>query len=112
MAGGMNQPIHLPRDADDRVVQCYGVNDAGVVSGTISGTPNRLAVPGLSTVVEIALDADCRVAFGDASVVATANSRILHRGLHLYSMTREQTHVSVLQLSGTDTGGWTMAEVI
>lgn len=109
--GGQTK-LHLPRGVNGEIIQVYEIDDTTVIKGTIGASADRQSVPSGAEVLELSLEADVFVAFGDITVTADSNSRILFRGMHLYTMNIEtQTHVSVLQLTGSDTGSWTMAKL-
>lgn len=109
--GGQTR-LHLPRDIDGASLAIYSVDDTTIVTGTISGTADTRAVPADAECIELTLEGDVYIVFGDSSVLADNTSRRLFRGTHLYTLdVQKQTHISVLQLTVADTGGWTMAKL-
>lgn len=94
----------LPRGADGTSIQCLRPDESTVQQATIGATQQRITLPSDTDVVEISLSADCRIRFGDGTVVATGTSRILLRGTYVYSTSRHHTHMSVIQLTGSDSG--------
>lgn len=103
---------HLPRGVDGTSIQVLRPDEDTVQQATIGATQQRITLPTDTGVVEITVTADCRIKFGGSSVVADANSRALLRGTYVYSTRSLDTHVSVLQLTGTDTGFATVARLL
>lgn len=108
----MQVNAHLPRGQDGTAIQCLRPDEDTVQQATIGATQQRITFPAETDVVEITVTADCRIKFGDGSVVADANSRALLRGTYVYSTDRFMTHVSVIQLTGSDTGNCTAARML
>ena len=92
----------LPRDKHSRIIQTLTPDDTSVVEAAIAPGNNRVALPAQAVVVEVASNADCRMAFGDATVDATVGTRRLFpSGSAVYALTRNATHVAVTSIGGS-----------
>jgi hypothetical protein len=77
----------------------------------IAGGNNRVALPPESEIVEVSASDACRIAFGNASVDATAGTRrIFPSGVCVYKVPPGATHVAVTQV-GTSSGFVTVARM-
>lgn len=103
---------HLPRGQDGTSIQCLRPDEDNVQQATIGASQQRITLPSNTDVVEITLTADSRVKFGGSTVVADANSRALLRGTYVYATDKSMTHVSVIQLTGSDTGNMTATRLL
>ena len=108
----MTKNINLPQSKEGGNVQVYGVDDTSISTGTIGAVADRQAIPIGSDLIELSLEADVFIAFGGSTITADSTSRVLFRGTHLYFLCKDQTNVSVLQLTGADTGTWTIAKLV
>jgi hypothetical protein len=103
---------HLPRGQDGTAIQCLRPDEDTVQQATIGASQQRITFPSDTDVVEITVTADCRIKFGGSTVVADATSRALLKGTYVYSTDRFMTHVSVIQLTGSDSGFCTAARML
>jgi hypothetical protein len=103
---------HLPRGVDGQTIQCLRPDEDTVQQASIGATQQRITLPAETDVVEVTVTADCRIKFGGSTVVADGNSRALLRGTYVYSAIKAVTHVSVLQLTGSDSGNCTAARLL
>jgi hypothetical protein len=103
---------NLPHGADGQPIQVLRPDETTVQQATIGATQQRITLPSDTFLVELSVSADCRVKIGDGTVVADGNSRILLRGTYVYSVRKRDTHISVIQLTGTDTGNATAARLL
>lgn len=103
---------HPPRGQDGSAIQVLRPDEETVQNATIGASQQRITLPSGTDIVEVTVTADCRIKFGGASVVADATSRALLRGTYVYSTDRHDTHVSVIQLTGTDSGICTAARLL
>lgn len=108
----MQVNAHLPRGVDGVSIQTLRPDEDTVQQVTIGATQQRITIPTDSGVIEVTASADCRIKFGGGSVVADGTSRILLRGTYVYSSNRKHTHISVIQLTGADTGFATVARLL
>lgn len=103
---------HLPRGADGTAIQCLRPDEDNVQQATIGASQQRITLPTDTDVVEVTVTADCRLKFGGGAVVADANSRALLRGTYVYATDKYTTHVSVIQLTGSDSGFCTATRML
>ena len=103
---------HLPRGADGSSIQCLSPDEDNVQQATIGASQQRITLPTETDVVEVTVTADSRIKFGGSTVVADGNSRALLRGTYVYSTDKFMTHVSVLQLTGSDSGNMTATRLL
>lgn len=108
----MQVNAHLPRGLDGTSIQCLRPDEDTVQQVAIASGQQRITLPTDTDVVEVTVTADCRIKFGSSSVVADGNSRALLRGTYVYSTDKATTHVSVVQLTGSDTGNATLARML
>lgn len=92
----------LPRDKHSRPIQVLTPDDESVVEVAIAPGNQRVALPTQALVVEVASNADCRIAFGDSAVDVTVGTRrVFPSGTAVYSLTRDMTHVAVTSIGGS-----------
>jgi len=103
---------NLPRGQDGHSIQVLRPEEGTVQQVTIGASQQRITLPDNTEIVEVTASADCRLRFGDGTVVADANSRILLRGTYVYMTDVVDTHLSVIQLTGTDTGNATATRLL
>ena len=108
----MQVNAHLPRGADGTSIQTLRPDEATVQQATIGASQQRITIPTDAGVIETTVSADCRIKFGGSGVVADATSRILLRGTYVYSSNTAHTHISVIQLTGSDSGFMTVARLL
>lgn len=101
----------LPADNGGEAIQVLSPEEDTVQQVSIGATQQRITLPAESDIIELTATADCRVRFGDGSVVADANSRALLRGTYVYSLSAHPdptyTHISVIRLTTDDSGNLT-----
>ena len=102
---------NLPKGQDGQPIQCLRPDENSVAQATIGASQQRITLPTNSDIVEITVTADCRVRFGNSGVVADGNSRALLRGTYVYMTDVPDTHISVIQLTGSDSGNCTVARL-
>lgn len=100
---------HLPRSVDGGNVQVLAPVESTVAVGTIGASSVSVALPANSDIVEIAVSADVRCAFGDSGVVADTSSRVLPKGVYVYVVPEFATHVACLRLTASDVGFFSVA---
>lgn len=106
----------LPYDQNSNLIQVLQPDDTNVTSLTASGTTNSSAISGLSTtrlnVVEVASASDIHMVFGGAGVTATTSSRYFPKGVAVYQLDTTQTHIAVIQASGSSGGPVTVTPMV
>ena len=101
----------LPQDINRQAIQALSPEDGTVVQATIGAGNSRVAVPNESGLVEVAVTAECRMAFGDSAVDAsTGTRRALVAGVYVYRVPAGATHVAFTQI-GSSTGVATVARM-
>lgn len=91
----------MPLDQNGVPIQVLAPISSAKVA--ISGTSARVAIPAGSEVIRVAANGNCYIAFGNSSVVATANDMLFPVGSELFVIPPAATHVAVIQ-DGAATG--------
>lgn len=102
---------NLPKGQDGQPIQVLRPDEDSVAQATIGATQQRITFPANSDIIEVTVTADSRVRIGGSGVVADGNSRALLRGTYVYMTDIYDTHISVIQLTGADTGFCTVARL-
>jgi len=104
--------LEFVRDPGAAPIPALAPDDTSVAEVSIAAGNNRAALPANSTLVEVATQDYCRMAFGASTVDATSTVRRLHPpGISIYKVPAGATHFAVTQI-GTSTGICTVTKLI
>lgn len=105
---------YLPQDKAGASIQTLAPDESTVVELTI-GADSRIALPANARVVEVAATGVCRIRFGDSGVTA-AGGRVFPAGISVYKVPETDvdgtraTHIAAVQI-GASTGTVTVARM-
>lgn len=101
----------VPRGPNAAAIQVLSPVETTVVQATIAAGNDRQTLPTGAEIVEVNCDDDCRFAFGDSGVDATAGTkRLLPPGSYIYRVPSGATHFAVTQV-GSSAGFVTVARM-
>lgn len=84
---------------------------ATTVKAAITASSARVALPTDSEVVRVAADGNCYIAFGNGSVVATANDILFPVGSEMFRVPAGATNIAVIQ-DGAATGSLVVTSMV
>jgi hypothetical protein len=104
--------LDFVRDPNAAPIPALAPDDTAVAEVAIAAGNNRAAFPANCTIIEVATQDYCRMAFGTSTVDATVGVRRLHPpGISVYKVPPFATHFAVTQV-GTSTGICTVTKLI
>lgn len=102
---------NAPRGANGEAIQVLSPEESTVAEVAIGSGNASAALPANAAVVEVAVTATCRFAFGDSNVDASSGTRrLLLTGVYVYRVPTDATHFAVIQ-DDAETGKVTVARL-
>lgn len=93
-----------PYGANDAPIQVLAPEESTVAEVDISAVNDRAALPANASIVEVAVTANCRFAFGNSTVDASVGTRrILTTGVYVYRVPQGATNFAAIRVA-TESG--------
>lgn len=103
--------FELLKDAWGHPIQAIAPDPDGVVSVSIGGTSQRVALLSDTDIVRVASNQPCFFRFGDSGVNAAGTDSLFQAGTEIFRVPEGTTHLAVIQ-SGTVTGIVTVTRML